>query len=80
MILEYCKEYGIKMLLITGATRVLRKFNMDSLVEKYEPIKYLYIVKWVDKKYGTVAERIASEDITESKIDPKCNICFLVAE
>lgn len=74
MIREYCKEYGIKMLLATGTTRILRKIGRNGLVEKYEPAKYQYIINWIDKNYGEVAERIASENRRERKIDPNCNI------
>ena len=52
MIREYCKEYGIKMLLATGTTRILRKIGRNGLVEKYEPAKYQYIINWIDKNYG----------------------------
>ena len=74
MIRGYCKEYGIKMLLTTGVTRVLRRIGGNTLAEKYEPIKYRYIINWVDKNYGAVSEQIASKPQTESKIDPNCNI------
>lgn len=74
MIQSYCKEYGIKMLLSTGMTRVLRKIGGNSLAEKYEPIKYRYIINWINKNYGAVAEQIVSKHQIESKIDPNCNI------
>ena len=65
---EYIKEFGIKIFIITGFTRVLRKLKLGVVVERYEKFKYASIIKWLDKRYGKEADKSIRDYSNHSKI------------
>lgn len=65
---EYIKEFGIKIFIITGFTRVLRKLKLGVVVEIYEKFKYASIIKWLDKRYGKEADKSIRDYSNHSKI------------
>lgn len=72
-IIEYIKEFGIKIFFITSITRVLRKIRIkQEIIEKVEKWKYKKIIAFLNQKYkeDIVIPNIKSEGGYISKSSP----------
>ena len=58
---EYINEFGIRIFVIAGFTRVLRKLKLNHAVKSYERFKYNSIIHWLDKQYGKEAAKAIAE-------------------
>lgn len=66
--MAYVSEFGAKMFMIAGFSRILRMFHMNYFIKQYEKYKYKQIIKLLDKKYGKEVEAIISESHTHCRI------------
>ena len=53
---NYIKEFGLFMFFNNSFSRILRFFHLDKSVEKYEKKKFKRVVKWLDKRYGSIVD------------------------
>lgn len=65
---EYINEFGIRIFVIAGFTRVLRKLKLNHAVKSYERFKYNSIIHWLDKQYGKEADKAIAEYTDRCKI------------
>lgn len=65
---EYIKEFGIRIFVIAGFTRVLRRIKLNNTVKSYEKFKYASIIRWLDKRYGKEANKAIAGYSSQSKI------------
>lgn len=65
---EYINEFGIRIFVIAGFTRVLRKLKLNRAVKSYERFKYNSIIHWLDKRYGKEADKAIVEYTDRFKI------------
>ena len=73
--IQYIKEFGVGTYLVTGFTRVLRKFNNPNILLKYEKKKYDYIEKSLLKSYGkTLKSKAQTMNYERGKITEDCTI------
>lgn len=68
--IKYIYEFGLKIYIIAGFTKVLRKLKMNKILTKYEKFKYHIIIKWLNIRYGQEAREIAKRSTENSKIQP----------
>lgn len=65
---KYIDEFGFKIFIIAGITRILRKLGRKNVVKKYEKFKYKSIIKWLNVRYGQEAEKIAKNGAEHNRI------------
>ena len=66
---SYIKEYGILMTVLTGSTRLVRKFNNRRLSDRLDNIKHKVVTNWLYSHYKDTITDTAFKNNVSVKVE-----------